>query len=83
MRDMISSFGSNVFVLTVDDKAKPIGVTAVTKQAPLIMRVNSEIHDFVKATSHKLKKSVYASCEIKSLSSRAFPEITYSSQTYI
>ena len=41
MRDMISSFGSNVFVLTVDDKAKPIGVTAVTKQAPFIMRVSS------------------------------------------
>ena len=62
MRDMISSFGSNVFVLTVDDKAKvPIGVTAVTKQAPLIMHVSYEIHDFVKATSHKLTKSVYAS----------------------
>ena len=39
---MVSLFVSdNVFVLSVGDKAKvPIGVTAVTKQAPLIMHVS-------------------------------------------
>ena len=42
IRDMVSLFVSdNVFVLPVDDKVKvPIGVTAVTKQAPLIMHVS-------------------------------------------
>ena len=42
MRDIVSLFGSsNVFVLPADDKAKvPTGVTAVTKQAPLIMHVS-------------------------------------------
>ena len=64
MRNIISLFGSdNVFVLSVDDKAKvPIGVAAVTKQAPRIMHVSYEIrlpdHDFVKATKHKLTPSI-------------------------
>ena len=42
MRDIVSLCGSdNVLVLSVNDKAKlPIGVTAVTKQAPLIMHVS-------------------------------------------
>ena len=86
MRDIVSLFGSDVFALSVDDKAKvPIGVTAVTKQAPLIMHVSYKIrlpdHDFVKATKHKLTPSVYAACEIKAPSSRADPEITYSGPT--
>ena len=64
MHDIISLSGSDVFVLSVDGKAKvPIGVTAVTKQAPLTMHVSYEIrlpdHDFVKATKHKLTPSVY------------------------
>ena len=86
MRDIVSLFGSdNVFVLSVDDKAKvPIGVTAVTKQAPLIMHVSYETrlpdHDFVKTTKHKLTPSVYAACEIKPPSSRADAKITYSGQ---
>ena len=89
MRDIVSLFGSdNVFVLSVDDKAKvPIGVTAVTKQAPLIMHASYEIrlpdHDFMKATKHKLTPSVYAAIEIKPPSSRADPEITYSGPAYI
>ena len=89
MRDIVSLFGSdNVFVLSVDDKAKvPIGVTAVTKQAPFIMHVSYEIqlpdHDFVKGTKHKLTLSVYAACKNKPPFSRADPEITYSGPTYI
>ena len=70
----------------MDDKAKvPIGVTTVTKQAPLMMHVSYENrlpdYDFVKATKHKLTPSVYAACEIKPPSSRADPEITYSGPT--
>ena len=40
--DIVVLFGSdNVFVLLVHDKAKvPIGIIAVTKQAPLIMHVS-------------------------------------------
>ena len=88
MRDIVSLFGSDVFVLSVDGKAKvSIGATAVTKQAPLIMHVSYEIrlpdHDFVKATKHTLAPSVYAACEIKPPSSRVDPEITYSGPTYI
>ena len=70
MRDIVSLFGSdNAFVLSVDDKAKAaVDVTAVTKQAPLIMHVTYEIqlpdHYFAKATKHKLTPFVYAACEI-------------------
>ena len=72
MRDIVSLFESDVFVLLADNKAKvPIGVTAVIKQAPLIMHTSYEIrlpdHNFVKATKHKLTPSVYAACEIKPL----------------
>ena len=72
MRDIVSLFESDVFVLSADNKAKvPIGVTAVVKQAPLIMHASYEIrlpdHNFVKATKHKLTPSVYATCEIKPL----------------
>ena len=77
-----------MFVLSVDDKAKvPIGVTAATKQSPLVMHVSYEIrlpdHDIVKATKHKLTPSVYAGCEIRSPSSRGDPEISYSGPTYV
>ena len=34
----------NMFVVPVDDKAKvPIGVTAATKQSPLVIHVNCDI----------------------------------------
>ena len=70
MRDIVSLFESDIFVLSVDEKAKvPIGVTAVAKQVPLIMHVSYEIqlpdHDFVKVTKHTLTTSVYAACEIR------------------
>ena len=55
--------------------------------APLMMHVNYEIllsdYDFVKAAKHKLTPSVYPACEIKSRSSKADPEMTYSGPTYI
>ena len=65
----------------------PIAVTAVTKQAPLIMHVSYEIRlpdlDFVKATKQKLSPSVYATCKIKPPSPKADTKITYSGPTYI
>ena len=88
-RDIVSLFGSlNIFVFSSDDKAKvSIGITSVTKQAPLIMHVTYEIrlpdHDSVKATKHKLTTSLHAAYEIKSPSSRADPRTTYSGPTYI
>ena len=89
MKDIASLFGAeNVFVLSVDDKAKvPIGVTAANKQSPLIMHVDYEMrlpdHDFVNAMNHKLTPSVYFACEIRTTSSKVAPEIFYSGPTYI
>lgn len=71
LKNIASLFGPDqVFVLSIDDKAKvPIGITAATKQAPMVMHMTYEIrlpgHDFVVATSHKLTPSVYAGCELK------------------
>ena len=76
MRDIVSLFGSDVFVLAVDDNVKlSICVTAVTKQVPLRIHVSYKIR--------LPEPSVYAACEIKPPSSRADPEITYSGSTYI
>ena len=46
MRDIVFLSGSNnIFVLSVDDKAKvPTDVTAVTKQALIIMYISYESH---------------------------------------
>ena len=46
MRDIVFLSGSNhLFVLSVDDKAKvPTDVTAVTKQALIIMYISYESH---------------------------------------
>ena len=89
LQDIVALFRSkSVLVISVDDKAKvPIGVTAGTKQALLVMHVSYEIrlpdHNFVKATKHKLTPSVYADCEIRSPTAWADPEISYSGPTYV
>ena len=75
-----------MFVISVDDNDKvPIGVTAATKEALLVMHVSYEIrlpdHDFVKATKHKLTPSVYTGRKISSPSAWADPEISYSGPT--
>ena len=83
LQDIVALFGSSVFVISVDDKAKVlINVTAATKQAQLVMHVSYEIwlpdHDFVKFTKHKLMPSFYAGCEIWSPSAWADPKfLTY------
>ena len=79
---------ADVLVLSIDDKAKvPIGITAATKQAPLVMHMTYEIrlpdHDFVVAPKHKLTPSVYAACEIKKRSNNSDHEISYSGPLYI
>ena len=79
----------NMFVVPVDDKAKvPIGVTAATKQSPLVMHFNYDIrlpgyHDFVKATKHELKLSVYATPEIFATSLKVIPKVSYLCPTFI
>ena len=89
MKGIASLLGSeNVFVLSVDDKAKvPIGVTATTKQSPPLMHVTYEFwlpdHNFVKASKHKITPSVYVVGKICPTSSRSVPEISYSGPTYI
>ena len=83
LQDIVALFGSkSVFVISGNDKAKVlIGMTAATKQAPLVMHVSYEIrlpdHDLVRATKHKLMLSVYTGCEIRSPSAWADSEISY------
>ena len=55
-----------MYVLSIDENTKvPIGATAATKQAPMIMHMSYEVclpdHEWVEATQHKLITSVYAS----------------------
>ena len=89
LKSIASFYGSeSVFVLSVDDKAKvPIGVTAAKYQVPMVMHMTYEVrlpdHDFVKAPKHKLIPSVYAACEVKAVSAKKDPEISYSGPTYI
>jgi hypothetical protein len=89
LKNIASMFGpDSVFVLSVDDKAKvPLGITAATKQAPMIMHMTYEVrlpdHDFVVAPSHKLTPSVYAACEIKKSSSKSDYHISYSGPMHI
>lgn len=59
-----------VFFLSQDDKARvPLGITAVKKQAPILMRVDYRVqlpdHDWVKADGHKFIPSVYAGKKIE------------------
>ena len=70
LKNIASIVGQDsVLVLSIDDKAKiPIGITAATKQVPMVMYMTYEIrlpdHNFLVATSHKLAPSVYPACEI-------------------
>ena len=78
----------SVFVVSIDDKAKvQLGITAATRQAPLIMHMEYEVrlpdHDFVVASKHKLVPSVYAACEIQTASARCQPKISYTGLLYI
>ena len=84
VKSMCKLFGSQcIAYLSVDDKARvPIGLTAATKQAPLMMMMEYKVklpdHDFVKAPQHKLVPSVNAICDIKQSG-----EVTYSGPTLI
>ena len=70
LKNISTVFGpDSVLVLSTDNRVKvPNGITAATKQAPMVMHVTYEVrlpeHEFVVATSHKLTPSVYAACEI-------------------
>ena len=65
----------SALLLSIDDKTKvPIGITAATKQAPMVMHMIYEIrlpdHDVAIATSYKLIPSAYVACEITKFSSK-------------
>lgn len=68
-------------------KVKPIGLTAVNKQAPLLMHVEYRVslpdHDWVIASKHKLTPSVYAGIEIKENGMGKIEAVSYSGPTYI
>ena len=73
-----------VFFVSQDDKARiPIGMTAATLQAPIMMRwehdyrVRLPDHDFGVSQRHKLIPSVYAGCVISDT------RVGYSGPTYI
>ena len=81
---------SEVSFLSVDAKARvPIGITAASKQAPLMMHLEYKVklpdHDFVKAPNHKLIPDVYAGIKINSEQGLiGNPQaVTYSGPTYI
>ena len=53
-----------------DDKAKvPIGITAASKQAPLLMHMEYKVilpdHDYVVASQHKLIPSVIGDMQVR------------------
>ena len=78
----------SVLVLSIDNKAKvPIGITAATKQASVVMHMTYKIrlfdHNFVVATLHKLTPSVYAACEITKCSSKSDFSKSYSGPMHI
>lgn len=89
LETVASILGPNqAFFLSQDDKARvPIGLTAVNKQAPLLMHVEYRVslpdHDWVVAARHKLIPSVYAGCIIKPNDMGRAEAVTYSGPTYV
>ena len=65
-----------------DDKAKvPIGITAASKQAPLLMHMEYKIHDYVVASQHKLIPSVIGGMQVRE-NGFCGDAVTYSCPTY-
>ena len=74
--------------LSCDDKCRvPIGLTAATKQSPLLMHMEYTVrlpdHDWVVAAGHKLIPSVYAGCVIEKGRFGDRAAVRYSGPTYI
>ncbi|KAK3925661.1 Transient receptor potential cation channel subfamily A member 1 [Frankliniella fusca] len=78
-----------VCFLSQDDKARvPLGITAATKQAPILMHTEYRVmlpdHDFVVGERHKLVPSVIAGIVINDKKVDGSPaSVTYSGPTYI
>ena len=65
-----------------DDKVKvPIGITAASKQAPLLMHMEYKIHDYVVASQHKLIPSVIGGMQVRE-NDFSGDAVTYSGPTY-
>lgn len=89
LEQLASILGQNeVCFLSQDDKARVVmGLTAATKQAPILMHVEYRVtlpdHDFVVAANHKLIPSVIAGCVIKSGQLGRTEAVGYSGPTYV
>lgn len=89
LESLASFLGPNeVFFLFQDDKARvPIGLTAASKQAPLLMHVQYRVslpdHDWVVTAGHKLIPSVYAGIVIEPNGFGNPAKVTYSGLTFI
>lgn len=88
--DELASFlGPNeVAKVSQDDKARvPLGITAATLQAPLLMHLDYAVrlpdHDWAVADRHKLIPSVYAGIVIKEHEFGNKEAVTYSGPTYV
>ena len=78
----------SVFVVSIGNKAKvSLGITAATRQAPLVMHMEYEVrlpdNDFVVASKQKLMASVYAAYEIQTTSARSQSEISHTRLCHI
>lgn len=74
--------------ISQDDKAMvPIGITAATKQALILMHLEYQVrlpdHDFVVAERHKLIPSVYAGMAIEKNGLGDRKAVTHTGPTYV
>ena len=70
VRELASWFPEYCKYLSPDDKATcPMGIPAATKQGKVLMHLDYKVklpeHQYVVASRHKLKPSVYAFCTIE------------------
>lgn len=83
LKNLATLYGQEaVCMVSQDDKARvPLGVTAASKQGPILMKMDYRVqlpdHDFVIASKHKLIPSVYAGLKIEK------EAVSYSGPTYI
>ena len=84
MREVAKLFSPHaVLFIFNDDKVKvPLGLTAATLQAPLLMHLEYKVklpdHSFVVATRDKLNPSVYGVCDVNLKG-----DVTYSGDTFV
>lgn len=89
LEELASMLGSeDAFFISQDDKARvPIGITAATKQSPLLINMEYRIelpdHDWVMARGHTLIPSVYAGIVVRENNFIVQKGVSYSGPTYV